>query len=43
MASRIQLALYDKYDNTNNTPAIAFLLDSLSPELNATITLKAGR
>jgi hypothetical protein len=35
MASGVQMALYDKYDNTNNTAAIAFLLDSLSPELNA--------
>jgi hypothetical protein len=39
-ASGLQLALYDKYDNTNNTAAVAFLLDSLSSELNATITEK---
>jgi hypothetical protein len=39
-ASGIQLALYDKYDNTNNIAAVAFLLDSLSSELNATITEK---
>jgi hypothetical protein len=38
MASRVQPTLYDKSDNTNNTAAITFLLDSLSLELNATIT-----
>jgi hypothetical protein len=40
VASSIQLALHDKYDNTNNTAAIAFLIDLLSPERNPT-TLKS--
>jgi hypothetical protein len=39
-AASSQLALYDNYDHTNITAAAAFLLDSLSPELNATITEK---
>jgi hypothetical protein len=38
--SIIQVALYDKYDITNNTAAIAFLLDSLSPALAETISEK---
>jgi hypothetical protein len=32
-ASLVQVALYDKYDVTNDSAAIAFLLDSLSPAL----------
>jgi hypothetical protein len=39
-ASLIQVAKYDKYDVTNNTAAIAFLLDSLSPALAETISEK---
>jgi hypothetical protein len=38
--SLVQVALYDKYDVTNNTAAIAFLLDSLSPALAETISEK---
>jgi hypothetical protein len=37
-ASRAQVASHDKYDITNNTAAIAFLLDSLSPVLGETIS-----
>jgi transposase InsO family protein len=37
-ASVTQAALYDKYDTTNNTAAIAFLLDSLTPVLRETIS-----
>jgi hypothetical protein len=33
-----QMKLYDKYDNSNNDAAKAFLLDSLGVDLNATIT-----
>jgi hypothetical protein len=39
-ASLAQVALYDKYDITNNTAAIAFLLDSLLPSLAETISKK---
>jgi hypothetical protein len=39
-ASLAQVALYDKYDITNNTAAIAFLLDSLSPALGEIISEK---
>jgi hypothetical protein len=38
--SLIQVAKYDKYDVTNNTAAVAFLLDSLSPALGETISEK---
>jgi hypothetical protein len=34
----VQTALYDKYDITNNTAAVAFLLDSLAPALGETIS-----
>jgi hypothetical protein len=37
-SSVTQAAKYDKYDATNNTAAVAFLLDSLSPALAAVIT-----
>jgi hypothetical protein len=36
--SLAQAKLYDKYDKTNNTAAIAFLLDSLTPVLRETIS-----
>jgi hypothetical protein len=36
----VQVALYDKYNITNNTAAIAFLLDSLSASLAETISEK---
>jgi hypothetical protein len=39
-ASNTQAALYDKYDITNNTAAVAFLLDSLTPALGETISEK---
>jgi hypothetical protein len=39
-ASLKQVKSYDKYDVTNNTAAIAFLLDSLSPALAETISKK---
>jgi hypothetical protein len=35
--SAVQVALYDKYDKTNDTAATAFLLDSLSPALSTVI------
>jgi hypothetical protein len=37
-ASAIQVGLYDKYDVTNNTASVAFLLDSLAPALGETMS-----
>jgi hypothetical protein len=37
-ASIVQTALCDKWDITNNTAAVAFLLDSLAPALGETIS-----
>ena len=39
-ASEVQVKMYDKYDISNNTAAIAFLLDSLSPALAEVISEK---
>ena len=39
-ASKLQVTKYDKYDTSNNTAAVAFLLDSLSPALGETISEK---
>jgi hypothetical protein len=39
-ASKTQAALYDKYDITNNTAAVTFLLDSLAPVLAEIVSEK---